>query len=101
MSTPETEDPFAPLPRHPLGFGDWRCATDCGRCNDTGRFRVTACRAGENGNHTPTTVEAHCTCKRGRRASELWYADKHGFGHPDMPDPEPPEDWGDPEGSED
>lgn len=58
------------------GWGAWRNAPACARCNDTGRFD-------ENG------VNAHCTCKTGRRMSELWYADKHGLGHPDHPDPEP------------
>lgn len=71
----------------PLGWGQWRKAPDCGRCEDQGRFRET----GSDG----ITVEAHCTCKRGRRMSELWYAEKHGYGHPDMSEPEP--DW-DPEG---
>ncbi|MFI6290007.1 hypothetical protein ACIBEJ_00390 [Nonomuraea sp. NPDC050790] len=37
----------------------------------------------------PSTVDAHCTCKLGRRASELWYADKHGHYHPDASDPAP------------
>lgn len=93
MSTPETEDPFAPPPRHPLGFGDWKNAPDCGRCNDTGRYEEKACHVGEDGTHTPIKVNAHCTCKRGRRAAELWWADKHGHSHPDEPDPEPPDDW--------
>ncbi len=55
----------------------WRSAPDCDRCKDTGRFQ-------EN------NVEGHCGCKRGRRMSELWQAEKYGFSHPDMPDPEPP-----------
>lgn len=74
-------------PGNPLRWGAWRQAPDCGRCEDRGRFRET----GSNG----ITVEAHCTCKRGRRMSELWLAEKEGYGHPDQPEPEP--DW-DPEG---
>jgi hypothetical protein len=62
-------------PENPMGWGQWRKAPDCDRCKDTGRFR-------EN------NVEAHCGCKRGRRMSELWYADKHGYGHPDEPEPD-------------
>jgi hypothetical protein len=65
--------------------GDWRSAPDCGRCKDTGRFR--------EGNDAGGCTEAHCGCKRGRRMSELWYADKHGLSHPDEPEPEP--SWGD------
>jgi hypothetical protein len=61
----------------------WRGAPDCARCNDTGRFQ-------EN------NVEGHCSCKRGRRISEIWQAGKHGFSHPDMPDPEPPDPDGAP-----
>jgi hypothetical protein len=61
---------------HPLRFGAWRQAPDCGRCNDRGRF-------------TEGGTEAHCTCKRGRRMSEMWYASKHGYGHPDEPEPDP------------
>lgn len=57
----------------------WRAAPTCDRCKDTGRFREQ-------------NVEAHCRCKTGRRMSELWYAEKHGLYHPDMPDPEPPDD---------
>lgn len=72
--------PLGREPDHGLGFGAWRRAPDCDRCKDTGRFH-------EN------NTEAHCGCKRGRRMSELWYAEKHGYGHPDMPDPEPPEPW--------
>lgn len=68
----------------PQGFSSqWRRAPDCGRCGDRGRFR-------EN------NTEGHCICKRGRRMSELWYADKHGYAHPDEPDPEPPYDDGSP-----
>jgi hypothetical protein len=59
----------------------WRFAPDCALCGDTGRSRVTV-----GGGIT----EAHCACKRGRRMSELWLAEKHGVSHPDMPDPEPP-----------
>lgn len=62
-------------PDSALGVGRWRRAPDCDRCKDTGRFA-------ENG------VEAHCGCKRGRRMSELWYADKHGHYHPDAFEPE-------------
>jgi hypothetical protein len=79
--------PVRPGPDHPLRFGAWRQAPDCGRCNDRGRFR----EEGSDG----ITVDAHCTCKRGRRMSELWYAEKRGYGHPDQPEPEP--DY-DPEG---
>jgi hypothetical protein len=67
-------------PVNPLRFGGWRQAPDCGRCEDRGRFRET----GSNG----ITVEAHCTCKRGQRMSELWRADKDGYSHPDEPEPE-------------
>jgi hypothetical protein len=56
----------------------WRAAPDCDRCKDTGRY----CEG---------TTEAHCGCKRGRKASELWYADKHGLDHPDMPEPTEPD----------
>lgn len=78
------EPPFGgPLPT------GWRAAPDCGRCNDRGRFSETRC----NEQHQPVTVEAHCTCKRGRRMSELWYAEKHGLYHPDMPEPEPPDEY--------
>lgn len=65
-------DVFGPPPT------GWRAAPDCDRCKDRGRFR-------EN------NVEAHCGCKRGRRMSELWYADKHGLYHPDMPEPSEPD----------
>lgn len=68
-------------PDNPMRWGQWRKAPDCDRCNDTGRFR--------EGNEAGGYTEAHCGCKRGRRMSELWYADKHGFGHPDEPEPEP------------
>lgn len=37
-------------------------------------------------------TEAHCLCKRGRRASERWVADKHGYAHPDEPEPDPDDD---------
>ena len=80
--------PPAREPSNPLRWGQWRKAPDCGRCEDRGRFR-------ETGSSDGITVEAHCTCKRGQRMSELWYAEKHGYDHPDMPEPEP--DW-DPEG---
>jgi hypothetical protein len=63
-------DPFGPEPT------GWRAAPACAACKDTGRA------SGPWGS-------AHCACKRGRRASELWYADKHGLDHPDRPDPEP------------
>jgi hypothetical protein len=66
-------------PANPLRFGGWRKAPDCGRCSDAGRFRETG---------GGITVEAHCTCKRGQRMSELWYSEKHGFSHPDEPEPE-------------
>lgn len=82
-----------PAGRHP---SSWREAPDCGRCNGTGRFRETACRIWDDGTHSPITVEAHCTCKRGQRMSELWQAEKHGYSHPDMPDPEPPDAEGPP-----
>jgi hypothetical protein len=60
----------------PQGFtSQWRAAPDCGRCGDSGRFHESQ-------------VEAHCTCKRGRRMSELWQAEKHGYAHPDEPEPE-------------
>src|SRR5581483_737627 len=68
-----------PISREPdsaLGVGVWRRAPDCDRCKDTGRFH-------EN------NTEAHCGCKRGRRMSELWYADKPGHYHPDAFEPEP------------
>jgi len=67
--------PVCTGPDNPLRFGAWRQAPDCARCNDRGRFR--------EGN-----TEAHCTCKRGRRMSELWYAKKHGYSHPDEPEPD-------------
>jgi hypothetical protein len=73
------DEPAVPEERRAGFTSQWRRAPDCGRCGDRGRFR-------EN------NVEAHCTCKRGRRMSELWYADKHGYAHPDEPDPEPPYD---------
>jgi hypothetical protein len=66
------------------GLG-WRSAPDCDRCKDNGRFREDS--AG-------IVVEAHCGCKRGRRMSELWLADKHGYSHPDQPEPEPDYDRG-------
>lgn len=72
--------PPAREPSDPLRWGQWRKAPDCGRCNDTGRFRDTNAAGG--------ITEAHCTCKRGQRMSELWYAEKHGYGHPDQPEPE-------------
>lgn len=75
--TATDEDPFGPAPT------GWRAAPDCDRCKDTGRSRETD--AGGR------VVEAHCGCKRGRRMSELWYADKHGLYHPDMPEPSEPE----------
>jgi hypothetical protein len=75
--------PVAKEPLHPLRFGKWRKAPDCDRCKDTGRFRETS---------EGITVEAQCGCKRGQRMSELWYAQKHGYGHPDEPEPEPPTD---------
>jgi hypothetical protein len=56
----------------------WRAAPDCDRCKDTGRF-------------SEPNLEAHCGCKRGRKMSELWYADKHGLDHPDMPEPTEPD----------
>ncbi len=62
-------------PDNPMRFGAWRQAPDCARCNDTGCFR--------EGN-----TKGHCTCKRGRRISELWYAEKHGYSHPDEPEPD-------------
>ncbi|NUT46792.1 MAG: hypothetical protein HOV94_05645, partial [Saccharothrix sp.] len=70
----------------PLGppVTGWRAAPDCGRCDDTGRYTEGGCCG--------PRVEAHCTCKRGRRMSELWYADKHGLPHDDVPEPEPSED---------
>lgn len=67
-------------PDNPLRFGVWRQAPDCARCNDTGRFR--------EGDPAVCIVEAHCTCKRGGRMSELWRAEKEGYGHPDQPEPE-------------
>lgn len=67
-------------------LGQWRKAPDCDRCKDRGRFRETSQAGG--------VTEAHCGCKRGRRMSELWSADKHGYAHPDEPEPEPPtDDW--------
>lgn len=72
--------PVRKEPDNPLRFGTWRRAPDCARCNDTGRFR--------EGGEATCIVEAPCTCKRGRRMSELWYAEKHGFGHPDEPEPD-------------
>lgn len=69
-------DPWGPFGPPPTG---WRAAPTCDRCKDTGRYQ-------EHG------VDAHCGCKTGRRMSELWYADKHGLYHPDMPDPEPPDE---------
>jgi hypothetical protein len=74
-------------PANPLRFGGWRQAPDCGRCEDRGRFREENSLGG--------VTEAHCTCKRGRRMSELWLAAKEGYAHPDEPEPEP--DY-DPEG---
>jgi hypothetical protein len=70
--------PIGRPPENPMHWGQWRKAPDCGRCNDRGRF-------------TEGSTEGHCTCKRGRRMSELWYAEKHGYGHPDEADPEPPD----------
>lgn len=72
--------PPAREPSNPLRWGQWRQAPDCGRCNDRGRFREENAVGG--------VTEAHCTCKRGRRMSELWFAEKHGFGHPDEPEPD-------------
>ena len=69
------DDPWGPFGPPPTG---WRAAPTCGRCKDTGRFREA-------------NVEGHCNCKTGRRMSELWYADKHGLYHPDMPEPDPEE----------
>jgi hypothetical protein len=84
-------------PDSALGFGRWRRAPDCARCGDTGRFEETACRVDQDGAHWPSMVNAHCTCKRGRRMSELWYADKHGHYHPDAFEPsEPPDPEGPP-----
>ncbi|WP_346152848.1 hypothetical protein [Nonomuraea recticatena] len=37
----------------------------------------------------PQVVDAHCTCKRGRRASAIRVAEKYGVTHPDASDPEP------------
>ena len=65
---------------NPMGWGRWRKAPDCARCNDTGRFRDVNAAGG--------VTEGPCGCKRGQRMSELWYAEKHGFGHPDMPEPD-------------
>ena len=81
--------PIRKGPDNPLRWGAWRQSPDCGRCNDRGRFREENSGGG--------ITEAHCTCKRGQRMSELWYADKHGYSHPDAPEPEPEPDW-DPEG---
>jgi|SRR5581483_11724172 len=78
--------PPAREPSNPLRWGQWRKAPDCGRCEDRGRFREKS---------DGITVEAHCICKRGQRMFELWFAEKHGYGHPDQPEPEP--DW-DPDG---
>ncbi|MDI2029834.1 hypothetical protein QFW96_14480 [Saccharopolyspora sp. TS4A08] len=61
LPNPPGEIPFG----HPV-LG-WRTAPDCGRCNDTGRYQEQ---------HGRITVDAHCTCKKGRRMSELWIADK-------------------------
>ena len=80
-ATSSADDPWGPFGPPPTG---WRAAPDCGRCNDTGRFTEGGCCGG--------TVNAHCSCKTGRRMSELWYAEKHGEYHPDMPEPEPPYD---------
>lgn len=74
--TPEDDHPFGPAPT------GWRAAPDCAWCKDVGRT-------------TERGVDAHCTCKRGRRMSELWYAEKHGEYHPDMPEPSHFEDPGD------
>lgn len=71
--------PVGKGPDNPLRFGAWRQAPDCDRCKDTGRF-------------TEGIVNAPCGCKRGRRMSELWYAEKEGYPHPDEPEPEPPWD---------
>lgn len=73
--------PTPKTPDNPMGWGRWRQAPDCARCSDTGRFRDVNTAGG--------VTEGHCTCKHGRRMSEIWYASKHGYGHPDMPDPEP------------
>lgn len=66
---------------HPFGLPPtgWRAAPDCALCKDLGRATVH-------------NVDAHCQCKRGRRMSELWFADKHGLHHADMPEPEPPDE---------
>lgn len=65
----------------PKSTTSWRTAPDCDRCRDTGRFQER-------------NMDAPCGCKRGRRMSELWYAEKHGLPHPDMPEPSEP-DWDD------
>lgn len=70
-----TFDPFAGK------VTGWRAAPDCAKCNDTGRANTGGCCG--------PRINTHCTCKTGRRRSELWYADKHGLHHPDAPEPEP------------
>lgn len=67
------DSPFGPVPV----VTGWRAAPVCGSCNDTGRTKVP--------------FDSHCSCKRGMRMSELWYADKHGFSHPDQPEPSEPD----------
>lgn len=79
-----TGPPDDPWGTPPTG---WRAAPDCDRCKDTGRYQEPmGIIAG------PAQI-GPCRCKRGRRMSELWFAEKHGFDHPDLPDPEPPEEW--------
>lgn len=69
----------------------WRAAPDCGRCNDTGRYQETRCIV-RDGQHQPGVIDAHCTCKRGRRMSELWIADKLDVPHPNQYEPSEPTD---------
>jgi hypothetical protein len=76
-----TADPFA----GPALTG-WRAAPDCGKCFDTGRSRWANAHGG--------TTEGHCSCKRGRRMSEVWRAEKDGQDHPDAYVQEEP-DWAD------
>lgn len=70
--TSNDDDAFGPEPT------GWRAAPTCDRCSDTGRYRKP-------------NIEAHCGCKLGRKASELWYAEKHGLYHPDVPEPPEPD----------
>lgn len=78
----ETFDAVLEAPFGPPITG-WRAAPDCDRCKDTGRFRAM--------NAADVASEGHCGCKRGRKMSELWYADKHGLDHPDMLEPSEPD----------